>query len=207
MTNPIAHRSIAVLKLPRRTAVLISIARAIVLSMTGNAAFPNPQPTLAAIGTAVADLEVAQTAALSRLKGTAQARNQKRDALVKLLELLRAYVQGVADADPEHAAALIHSAAMNVKKLTLRPRRVFAVRQGKVAGSVTLVTASGGHSASYEWQLSADGGKTWQVLPVTLQAHCAVTGLTPGATYVFRTRTVTRTGEGDWSQPITQTVL
>jgi hypothetical protein len=81
----------------------------------------------------------------------------RADALVKLLEQLRAYVQTIADADLERAATLIQSAAMNVKRLTLRAKRVFAVHQGAVSGAVTLVTASGGHRASYEWQLSAQG--------------------------------------------------
>jgi hypothetical protein len=56
---------------------------------------------------------------------------------------------------------------------------------------------------SYEWQYSVDGGKTWVVAPVTLQAKTTILGLTPGATVTFRYRGVTKTGDGDWSQLIT----
>lgn len=57
------------------------------------------------------------------------------------------------------------------------------------------------HRSFYEWQYSTDGGHTWVVVPSTLQARTTVSGLTPGATVQFRVRPVTKTGEGDWSQP------
>jgi hypothetical protein len=47
---------------------------------------------------------------------------------------------------------------------------------------------------------TTDGGKTWVITPATLQAKTTVTGLTPGATVEFRYRSVTKTGEGNWSQ-------
>lgn len=206
MTSPTTHKSIAILNLPRPAAILIS-AKAIVIAMTGNAAFPIPQPALAAISAAIADLETAQAAVQARVRGAVATRDQKRATLVKLLEQLRGYVQTVADGDPEHAAALVQSAAMAVKKVTLRARRVFAVHQGAASGTVVLETASAGRRASYEWQLSSDGGKTWQVLPVTLKSSTTATGLVAGTAYVFRTRTVTTAGEGDWSQPISRIVL
>lgn len=206
MTNTVAHRSIAVLKLPRPVAVLVSVAKAVVVAMTGNAAFPNPQPTLAAIQTAIADLEAAEAAAQARTKGAVATRNQKRKALVTLLEQLRGYVQTVADADAERAPALIQSAAMNVRKVTARAPRVFAVKQGSVSGALVLVTASAGHRASYEWEYSADAGKTWQAMPPTLQAKTSVTGLSAGTTYSFRYRSVTKAGASDWSAPVSTVV-
>jgi hypothetical protein len=206
MTNPIVHRSIAVLKLPNPVAEIVSIAKAVVVSMTGNPAFPNPQPTLAAINAAIADLETAEAAAKARTHGAVATRNQKRKALVTLLEQLRGYVQTVADADGERAMALIQSAAMNVKKVTPRAQRVFAVKQAALSGAVTLVTPSAGHRSSYEWEFSADGGKTWQALPPTIQAKTSMTGLVAGATYSFRYRSVTRSGAADWSAPVSVVV-
>jgi hypothetical protein len=37
---------------------------------------------------------------------------------------------------------------------------------------------------------------------VTLQAKTTIAGLVPGSTAQFKYRAVTRTGEGDWSQPV-----
>jgi hypothetical protein len=38
-------------------------------------------------------------------------------------------------------------------------------------------------------------------MPATLQAKTQILGLTVGATVMFRNRAVTKTGEGDWTQP------
>ena len=59
-----------------------------------------------------------------------------------------------------------------------------------------------GRRASYEWQWSGDGGKTWTNVPATLQAKTTVLGLPSGTVLQFRVRAVTRTGEGDWSQVV-----
>ncbi len=49
---------------------------------------------------------------------------------------------------------------------------------------------------------SGADGKTWVIAPGTLQAKTTVTGLTPGATVQFRSRALTKSGEGDWSQTV-----
>jgi hypothetical protein len=67
---------------------------------------------------------------------------------------------------------------------------------------MTTTIKSAGHRASYEWQYSTDGGKTWVTAPPTLQAKTTVAGLVPGATVQFKYRPVTRAGGADWSQPI-----
>jgi hypothetical protein len=207
MSMTIIHRSVAVLKLPRSTAVLISVAKTIVVAMTGNAAYPSPQPTLAAISAAIADLETAEAAVKARTKGGVATRDQKRKALTTLLEQLRGYVQTVADADGERAPALIQSGAMNVRRVTPPGKRTFAIKQGATSGAVTLLTASAGHRASYEWEVSADAGKTWQPLPPTLQAKTSTTGLVAGTAYAFRYRAVTKAGAADWSAPVTLVVM
>jgi len=62
------------------------------------------------------------------------------------------------------------------KKAALIQSAGFAVRK---------TTASAGHRASYDWEYSADGGKTWVLLPSTLQAKTSVTGLAAGTTVQF----------------------
>src|SRR5579859_4615102 len=63
------HRSIAVLKLPKPVGSLITLAQRVVTAMTGNPAFPSPVPTLAVVLAGLTDLQPAEQAALSRLKG------------------------------------------------------------------------------------------------------------------------------------------
>jgi hypothetical protein len=174
----------------------------IVKRMTANPAFPNPTPSLAAITQAVDDLQAAEAAALSRLKGAVATRNDKRTALVLLLKQLRGHIQTVADASTDNGVAIIESAGVAVRKVTTRRARTFTAKPGAVSGSVKVIAPTASHRASYEWQHSVDGGKTWVTAPATLQAKTIITGFAPGSTVLFKSRAVTKTGEGDWSQPV-----
>jgi hypothetical protein len=87
-----------------------------------------------------------------------------------------------------------------------KPKPVLGVLPGRVSGSVRLVVKAVAKVASYQWQLSKDAGKTWLDLPKTLQAKTTVTQLTPGMTYGFRFRALTRRGVGDWCEPVSYMV-
>ncbi len=204
MTTPIQsiHRATISLNLPTKIPDLILYASNIVQKMTGNSAFLTPTPTLAALSAAVADLQAAETAALSRAKGSATVRNDKRTALVVLLQQLRGYVQSMADATPESGPEIIQAAGLGVRRIATRAARSFAATQGTVSGTATVTAVSAGHRASYEWEYSVDGGKTWVAAPVTLQAKTTVAGLAAGTNVQFRYRPVTKAGEGDWSQAV-----
>lgn len=206
-STTVTHRSLAVLKLPRRTSIMITYAEGVATCVTNNPSFPNPTPTVAALLAAISDLRTAEAAAMSRTKGAVIARNDKRTALVKELEQLRGYVQTVADANAETAATVIASAGLAVRKPTVRPPRVFKSVQGTVSGSAKLVTASAGSRVSYDWESSLDGGKTWVAAPSTLRASTTIAGFTPGVTVLFRYRALTKAGPGNWSQPVSLTVL
>ncbi len=151
---------------------------------------------------AINDLQAAQTVARTRVQGAVITRDEKKAALVRLIDQLAGYVQVQADANIENGASIIASAGMGVRKPTVRAPRVFDAQPGPVSGTAKLLTASAGHRASYEWQYSTDGGKTWVTAPVTLQAKTTIAGLTPGVTVEFRSRAVTKAGEGDWSQTV-----
>jgi len=196
------HKTLAALKLPTQVPALLGVAEAIVLAMTGDPSFPDPAPSIATVASALADLHDAEVATLTRTRGTVAARNEKRAVLVGLLVRLKAYVQGVADEDPERAEVLIQSAGMNVRKSGAPAKPVFEARPGAVSGSVRMAVRAAGDRAAYEWEWSTDGGKTWRAAPATLQARTVLTGLASGSTCSLRYRTVTRTGEGDWSEPV-----
>jgi hypothetical protein len=204
-TKP-AHRPLASLKLPKAIGALITYANGIVTAMTGNPAFPSPIPALALVTAAIAALQVAETSALTRSKGAAAARNDKRAALVDLLEQLKAYVQAQANATPENGLAIIQSGGLAVRKTATHATRAFTANPGPVSGSVKLYTKSVGQRSAYLWEYSTDGGKTWVALPSTLQTKTAVSGLQVGSTAYFRYRAVTKTGETEWSQPISVVV-
>src|SRR5450631_1391466 len=101
-TTKTNHRSLATLKLPKAAAALITFAQQIVTAMTGNAFFPSPVPALALVTAAIAALQLAEAAALARTKGAVTTRDERRTALVQLLQQLKAYVQAIADQQVEN---------------------------------------------------------------------------------------------------------
>jgi hypothetical protein len=196
-------RTIATLDLPLKVGALINYAQAIVKSVTDNPHIPNPTPTIAALNTAIAALVADENAALTRVKGAIVQRNAAKKTLVQLLELLKANVQSLADADPDNAPTIIESAGIGIRKTAVRKPRVFAATQGTVSGSAKLLAPSAGPRSSYEWEVSSDGGKTWVTAPPSIQAKTSVQGLASGTTVQFRYRAVTpKTGAGDWSAAV-----
>ena len=83
-----------------------------------------------------------------------------------------------------------------------RPARAFNATQGPVSGSAKITAVVAARRASYEWQYSTDGGKTWIAAPGTLKASTTVPGLPVGTAVQFRYRALTRAGESDWSQAV-----
>jgi len=202
ITSKKVHQSIAILKLPASISLLITFVQGILKAMTGNPSFPTPNPPLTALSGAGNDLQVAETAALTRATGTIATRNEKRAALVTQLEVLRSYVQSVADASPENAISIIESAGLALRKPMVHAPRVFAARAGTVSGSVKLIAPIAGRRAAYLWQYSTDAGKTWLDASQTLQARATVTGMPAGTSVQFRYRAVIKGGAADWSAPI-----
>jgi hypothetical protein len=87
------HRTLVALKLPEPIGLLIGVVKAILIAMTGNKQFQNPTPALPTVATALSDLENAQAAAQSRVKGATETRNAKRAALLLLVDALASYVK------------------------------------------------------------------------------------------------------------------
>ena len=195
------HKTLAALRLPTQVPALLSVAEAIVVAMSISPSFPAPTPALAAVRSAILELHDAQVATLTRTRGTVAVRDRKLAVLVGLLVRLKGYVEGVADDDPEHAVAIIESAGMHVKQSTARTHPDFDVQQGRVSGSVRLVARSAGDRAAYLWEWRPDGASAWNRLPQTIQARTVVSGLPPASTCWFRYRSVTKSGETDWSEP------
>jgi hypothetical protein len=201
-TQTALPRILVALHRPRAVPAFISLGRAIVRSMTDNPAFPSPTPPLADVTSAIADLDTAQAATLARTRGTVEVRNDKLAALVDLLQELRGYVQKVANANRESATAIIESAGMFAGKTAARAARALVASSGPFSGTVKVELPTVAHRAAYEWQHSTDGGATWVIGVITLQAKTVVSGLQPGAMVLFRVRPVTKAGQGDWSQPV-----
>ena len=127
------------------------------------------------------------------------ARNVARNNLLSLLSASKANVQQLADLTPEQGEAIITSAGVGIRKTAAHTKAPFAAQQGAVSGTVVLAARAAAVRASYEWEWSGDGGKTWTTVPPTLQAKTDIPGLPVATTVLFRFRAVTKAGAGDWS--------
>jgi hypothetical protein len=198
MTKSLQHHPV-VLKLPDSTSELILRGQNIVLMMTGSAWFGSLLQVLGEVTTDLDDLQVAQATSLTRAKGSASARDDKKKKVIDDLTGLAQAVQKIVDQNPGVAATITAEAGMFQKRSSARSKPELAAAMGAAPGQVT-VRAKAVRGSAYEWQYSIDGGLTWMVAGLTTVAHTSVAGLAQGTTCLFRFRTTRGSVTGDWSQ-------
>ncbi len=199
-------QTVVVLRVPRANAAIIVLSKA-VLAAIGNSksTFVSPTPAMPAFSADIDAFDTAETATKTRVKGAVQVRNEKKLVVLADLRQLRVYVQGVANASPEHAEAIAAAAGMTVRKPLPHSKSDLVAKAHTVSGSVQVVAKATQGSRSNEWQYSLDG-KTWLSAPPSTQAKTVITGLAPNVLTYFRHRTVTKVGPSEWSQPVSTLV-
>jgi hypothetical protein len=170
--------------------------------MTGNNNFLEPTPPIAEVSKSLDDLAAAEELAQRGGKGMVQQRDVSLRQAHLNMTLLKAYVQTKANAEPERAEAIVHSAGMNVAKPRTRTKLPTSAKHGGAPGRVVLDAKALPKPVQYRWQMSTDQ-ETWTDLPETFKTKTTVEGLVPATVYSFRLRTITRNGASDWSSPVT----
>jgi hypothetical protein len=194
-------QTVVVLTVPHSVAAVLVLSKAVLQAVTANkTTFPSPNPSVAQFGSDISALDTAETAVKTKTVGTVAVRNEKLATVVADLRQLRAYVQLIANASPEQAASIAASAGMTLRKPVVRNKSDLAAKT-TVSGSVKLVAKATAGSHAHEWQYSLDG-KTWMNAPSSLQAKTTITGLQTNVLTYFRHCAVSKTGPGNWSQPI-----
>src|SRR5580692_3899360 len=132
-------RVLGALKLPDPVPAFTVRVDLIITKMTGNAYFqsvPNIAQILAAAQAANDKLKLDQVADTNKVVGAAVARDTQLKDTKQLVQGLLQIVQQTADADGSHASAIIESAGMYVRVVTVRQIADFVVKQGAVSGEV-----------------------------------------------------------------------
>ena len=176
----------------------------IVSMMTDNPSFPDPTPPLSEVSCELSKLAGCDELARKGGKGMVQERNVTLRRAHNKMTVLKAYVQSVANEDPEKAEAIIHSAGMNVAKPRTRTKLPIQARLGEGHGRVVLDAKALPKPVQYRWQMSTDQ-ETWTDVAETFVTKTTVEGLVSSTVYSFRLRTVTKSGPSEWSQPVTIT--
>jgi hypothetical protein len=147
------------------------------------------------------DLDDAEQAAHHGALGAVTDRDAKLLVVQTDMGLYKACAESIANANPERGPAIIEGAGFYVVKRTKPAKPDFAARHTKAPGGVKLYAKAKKHPVSYFWQMSTNQ-TTWTDLPESHVASMLVSGLTPGATYAFRCRTLTKDGLSDWSASV-----
>ncbi len=178
----------------------IEKSRFIVTSMTGNVNFTTPSPPLATITTNTDALETANIAALGGGADDTANMHDQEVVLDLSLKALGAYVEGIANATPPSAEAIILSAGMAVKSKGGKVAHDFSVKATGNPGEIKL-TCQGVKRGTNEFQMTTDPNTeaSWARIYNGTRATFVKTGLISGTRYYFRATAINKNGQGPWS--------
>lgn len=205
--------------------VKIGKGRHYVTSMTGNANFATPNPTLASVTTAVNALETATNNADGGGTELTAIMHEKETALDTLLTKLGAYVEGIANDDPTDAASVVLSAGMDLKKPAVPVGPVSAPQNLKTnfgiqPGQIKLRCKKSVGTTALIWEMMAGTSPAPMAAPavtwipvsnanfpsgVTSASKHIAMGLVSGTNYSFRVSAVGAINQSGWSDVATKT--
>ena len=184
--------------------LIVAIGR-IIDSMTNNAIYHAPVPTLAVVVTA-RDGFVAAVNALDRGKDSTLRRNGARAALVQLLRDLALYVQHTSGGD----LATIASSGYPVQKGRGPPVGVLPapqnvrLRAARNTGQMRAMCDRVTSALTYQWRFaSAQAPGVWTLSDPVSAANYMLANVVPGTIYSVQARVFGTKGPSDWSASAT----
>ena len=193
---------IIALLLPGPVPALISEGRHVVKSTKASQKLQAVWPAADKLNTDLDTLQASEAAAKKGGEGAVDQRNLDEGVVRTDFELVKAGVLAAAAADPTNAAVIVAESGLNEKKKSNRKKtKPDVLFPG--GGQAHVFVKSVKRGASYEWQISSDGGLTWVAAGTTTRADQISSGLTAGATYKVRWKTTIGRATSDWSQVFT----
>lgn len=187
---------------------LIAVGRDVVVKMTGNPAFPTPNPPLTAITSATDEAETAMQEASSGDRVKIAVRNEKKAALMDVLRNAAAYVQGNCDNDE----ANVLSAGFRVRKsrtpvgMLPAPANVRLGYTG-MSGEFLLRLAAVRNKLNYTIQKAEAPAGPYETVATSSSSRKVLSGFTPGKTYWVRVCANGTAGAGPYSVPVSAMAL
>ena len=186
-----------------KPAELVGKSEHIEKSMTGNANFANPVPTVAELTTAREKLVAAIADAQSGAHAAIASKNIAATTLSQLLVRMSRYVNSVAAGDVTKAVSSGFELAKKPDPIDqLEAPTNFEGRTATIAGQVDLRWKGVHGGRMYFVYMSTDNGASWEQVGMSSRGRFTVTGLTSGQVYAFRVAAIGRVGEG----PVSETV-
>jgi hypothetical protein len=187
---------------------LVTASGRIVTSMTGNANFTAPFPTLAVV-TAARNGFVAAVNAVDRGRISIALRDQQRAALVQCLRDLALYVQHACQGDK---VKLLSSGFLpqRVKAAIgpLGPPQNMRLVRTKMGGQLRARCKAMPQARAYQWRYAnAATPTTWTQSDATTAANYLLENLVPTAQYIVQARAIGALGPSEWSDAASLVVL
>ncbi len=183
--------------------VKIEFYRNVIVCLTSNITFENPDVELARLNEAVNKLTVDYQAAQTGLHKAVAQMHQSETAADDLFRLTARYVDRIANGDE----AIILSAGFNGSKQPVSSSRPhFTAENGENPCEIVLKCKTHPNARSYTWQFSADAlpakEEDWKYAGTSTQATFAIKNLNSLVKYWFRVAPVTSEGMQPWIGPI-----
>jgi hypothetical protein len=184
---------------------LAVFAAHILLSMTGNANFITPFPTLVLLQTAINNLNAALNAQQKGNKLSTQKVKDARYQLQRLLRAMAAYVEFTSN----DVVAVALSSGFSTSTHTTGSRAPLTAIHSMYSGQIDLRAKGVAGAGSYLFQFTQTplNEASWTTATIIKQVKHSVPGLTPGVMYWFRVVAVTKDGQQPFSNAVNIMVL
>lgn len=185
--------------------VIEELAEEVHAGMSGNADFPDPPVTMAALAAATTAFSAARVAAAQGGTADTAAKEAARDTLVAMLRQLAAYVQLTAANDlPKVLSTGFEAVSTNRASVELpKPSILDVLHAGE--GKLKLRVGPLKNVRMWEVRVSTAPGVWVSAGTFNSTRDMTLTGLTPGVVYSIQVRALGGlTGASEWSNPVSQ---
>ena len=187
------------------------IKRAITVdtNLTGNGNFPTPPVDLATFKAAIDSLSTLVSEAADGGKKVIAEKNKQRETVIQMLRMLGRYVE-VASKGELATFQTSGFQPASTTKATAQPlaEKIRKIAHGSNSGQliVWIRAIRGAQCYDMRYAVLANGATpaSWTTLTVTgVKSPVVLQNLTPGTTYAFQARALTKEGYTDWSDSVT----
>ena len=185
---------------------LVITAGAVISGLTNNPAFPAPTVDLNAVQAAADDLKAAAAAQVHGGTAATAEKNNRQEALIKILFKLKHYVEDNCEND---LAILLSSgfqaAAATCDRSPLANPSILGIDRGNSDELMLKVTPIA-RAKCYEVRSavvgSGNGQGPWQQAGIFTASRITIANLVPTTTYAFQVRAIGAVGNTEWSDPV-----
>jgi len=181
----------------------IAFYRNVIIKLTDNRLFVNPDASLETAQAAVDKLESSFLASRDGSHTAVATMHADEVAADTIFRTLATYVDRIADGDE---VKILSSGFQISKQPIVAQKPALAVENGLHSGSVKLIAKAVDRAGAYIWQYSLDGAE-WVVGGNSTASTFLLEGLTVAKKYYFRVAAVTPTGTTDFTATVAKVVV